>query len=282
MTSDERLLTWTTRGGVSKAAITTSNLSDAFEFLGKRPVYMDRWFVTSDDPEHTKRQFGQVMVKHRPALEVLYNECRAECQRAGEAVSSSSILTIELGNQDDDLDLTKMVQIKRHLKDYDSSLTMAEVYAGSLLLHLDEIVQSLVIELTHDTKWVGIGELFHGIPLSDTLKACGNFVRHKTDWTLQMSRTESLNERAIRSLWRLGALLTGHPEHDHDELSRDVFRYDEHMRRCIFILTGVYQEWRAPYQRLEERIIKLGSDVVDAKWTERLPWDKPNASAKAN
>ena len=175
---------------------------------------MDRWFVTSDDPEYTKRQFGHILVNHRPALEILFNECRAAHTRGNDAASNSSIIALESGNQDEDPDLTKTIQMKRHLKDYSSSLTMAEVYAGSLLLHLDEIVQSLVIELTHHNRWIGVGELHNGIPLSDALKACGNFVRHKTVWTLQMSRRGTLDELPVKSLWRLGALLTEHPERD--------------------------------------------------------------------
>jgi len=276
---EEKHLNWTTHGGITKATITTSNLGEAFGYLGQRPIFMDRWFVASDDPEQTKRQFRHILVNHRPALEILFNECRAAHKRGDDAVSSSSIIAVDLGNQDEDPDLTKTIQMKRQLRDYSSCLTMAEVYAGSLLLHLDEIVQSLVIELTHHTRWIGVGELFYGIPLSDALKACGNFVRHKTPWTLQMSRRGTVDEVAVKSLWRLGALLTEHSERDHVELSREVFRYDEHMRRCVFIIAGVYQDWSASYQKLEDRMIKLGSDIVDAKWTERLPWGNSNALA---
>jgi hypothetical protein len=276
---DEKHLHWTSHGGVTKATITTANLGEVFKFLGQRPIFMDRWFVTSDDPEHTKRQFAQIVVSHRPALEILYNECRAAHKRGDDAVSSSSSIALELGNQDVDPNLMKTIQLKRHLREYGSSLTMAEVFAGSLLLHLDEIVQSLVIELTHHTHWLGVGELFYGIPLSDALKACGNFVRHKTAWTLQMSRRGTLDAPSVKSLWRLGALLTEHPDRDHVDLSHEVFRYDEHMRRCVYTFADLYQDRSASYQRLEDRIVKLGCDIIDAKWPERLPWGNPNATA---
>jgi hypothetical protein len=263
---------WVDRNGISTSKVSADDLPELVAWLNERPIFIDRRFAVTEDPIHAKSQFCQTLVNHRPALKILYDGVLEQNKSSSEFAWRSTELNKTLREKDPG-DISMILEMKRHARGYIDASGASEDLAGALLLTLDEIVESLIIELTGDrSKFLGLGSVINGVAIGDAVKACGNYVRHKSEWALYMSRRQLLESHQETSIRYLARLISHDHSVDDSILIRRFFGHTDHMRESLFEIAGLYQYPEQEYAHLEELLIDLGSTIIDYYWENRKKW----------
>ena len=262
---------------LKSADITVDNLAEAFKWLDSQSNFFDPWFTATPDPTQAKSRFSHAIDNAQPALRGLFHAC---CKARAVAIEASC-KTHEFMNQvdaSDGFDIAATLEVKTQSHAFISGLTLAEANASSWFVHANEIVEALAFELLQETRWLGIGNRRYGVALSDLLRACANFVRHKSEMALNLTRAhtplvERLRARQLESLGKLGRILSHQTEFESDEeASLRVFQFHEPMMSCLFELAGFDTQSESGHNQLLDELRQLGAEMIDQKWDTRKAW----------